>query len=242
MKKHLAPLLALMLYSSVSQAQWTFEGDKEKGTGPVTMGVGINFLPLLGNNPTILLSTDLTFLDVVGLEVGAGPLFGAEVWTTNFEDAIETPGPQFYMLGAMFDNEKIDLEYGYRTYGELKVYLLQGSHKPYFSTGYSLTQSWFSADYVLRVDNGFDRYYQNVSEDYQVNTHIYYAKVGYRFVFGDSRAFFEPSISYRFVDKEVSPTLYRPEGDIVSNEDFVDNFDDFPLPICFDFKFGIVLF
>lgn len=242
MKKHLVPLMALMLYSLVSNAQWTIEGDRERGAGLVTMGVGVDFLPLLGNNPTILFSTDLTFFDVVGIEVGAGPLFGAEVWTTNFNDAFETPTPQLYLLGAMMDNEKIDLEYGYRAYGELKVYLLQGDYKPYFATGYSLTQSWFNADYVLRVDNGFDRYYQNVSEDYQVNTHIYYAKVGYRFIFGEGRAFLEPNVSYRFVSKEVSPALYRPEGSVVRNEDFVDNFDEFPLPFSFDFKLGIVLF
>lgn len=218
------------------------ESQQSKKAGPISMGVGIDFLPLLSNNPCILISFDATLQDLIGVEVGAGPLFGAEVWSSHVDDASNSVAPHLYMLGQMMDSEYIDFEYGYRVYGEVKVYLLPGNHKPYFATGYSITESNFSTEYVLRISDGNDRYYRNVSEDYKVKTNMYYAKIGYRFVFAQKRAFVEPSLSYRYVIKEATPQINSFDGEVVTNESLINNFDDFPSPLGVDVKVGLFLF
>ncbi|MCV9385891.1 hypothetical protein [Reichenbachiella ulvae] len=231
----------LILSSSCLWAQEN-QNDESKANKPLSLGVGIDFLPLLSNNPCVLISFDATLQELIGIGVGAGPLFGAEVWSSHIDDASNTAAPHLYMMGQILNSEYIDFEYGYRAYGEAKIYILPGNHKPYFATGYSITESNFSTDYVLRISDGNQRYYRNVSEDYKVKTNMYYAKIGYRFVFAQKRAFLEPSLSYRYVIKEATPEINSYDGEVVTNESLIWNFDDFPAPLGIDFKVGLFLF
>ncbi len=71
---------------------------------------------------------------------------------------------------------------------------------------------------------------------------MYYAKIGYRFVFAQNRAFLEPAVSYRYVIKEASPEMNPLGGEVVANESLIENFEDFPSPIGIDFKIGLFLY
>ncbi|PIB35541.1 hypothetical protein BFP72_09130 [Reichenbachiella sp. 5M10] len=208
----------------------------------VAGGVAVNLFSLLGNYSTFMLSGQVRINEQWSMEVGAGPVLDSEVWARNnfFNDGLF--GVLFVPSALFYEEPELEQKQGYAVSGETKYYFLSGNHQPFLGVGYSYLNSKYDYSYILRIEEGGSRYYKNVDQEYQAIVHTVYFMLGYRLTFAEDKLFIEAGVNFRRKFKDISPNIEAQSGMVVSGTGLHDNFDNYPLPISFDLKIGVMIF
>ena len=187
-------------------------------------GISWNSASLVQNYPSFLFSGVYLWKEKLSIELGGSKLLNSEIFSSS--------------------DANTEHKYGFKLVGELKYYFdnTARNNGPYIGAGYAHIESTFQADYIVKIIEEDQRYFRLVDEEYYSNIDQFYAKIGYRFLSSDKRVFFETGINVGLKIKTVTPQPSNYGGRLVTNEKFVENISQFPLPMSIDAKLGFVIF
>lgn len=216
-------LTSIVLLSSLVAQGQTGNDATDEPLNKNTFGITWNAVSLVKNYPTFLLAGHYTFQNQFAIEAGLGYVFNSEVYVV--------------------DKEHMEHHSGYNWHAEVKYFIVRqrSGGGAFVGISYSYLSSKFNTDYVLIVPSGDNSYYQNFDREYQTVIHQYIANAGYRYVSKDRKIFFEATIGLNHSDKQIDQDPIPNDATIVSNQDFFNHINDFPVPLTTEFNIGFFL-
>ncbi|MGL1885079.1 MAG: hypothetical protein OCD76_01095 [Reichenbachiella sp.] len=178
---------------------------QEKDSVQQYLSLGIETLSVLNNYKSIPFFINYNYNRRINFELGFGPVIDSESYNLEEENVQENGG------GIV--------------YGEIDYFFLKKRNGPFVGVGYSYLISNFESTYVLRLQQGIDRYFQNMTDEVRTTISNYYIPIGFRFYALEDRLYFEPSIRIQYVDKNVTHSNLIIEGAVSNHE--LQEIDDY---------------
>ncbi len=194
-----------------------------------SVGLYWNAHSIFNNYTAWELSSQFMWKNRISIDLGAGYVSDSERYSSEIFAS---------------SKEYIDHKTGFSLTGEIKYffYKTQNNNGPYVGFGYRHLETSYTANYIVRIDDGSNRYFQYFNEDYFIRQDQFNAKFGYRLMGKDERVFFEFGGSIGFRKKHISPSPEKINGRLMTNKKFLSGLTQYPLPYSIDVKIGLVLF
>ncbi len=198
--------------------------DEEKAPSKAII-MSLDYGAMVNNYPALLMSIDYRPNSKWLYGVFVGPVTGSEI--------------------TIIRSSNMKNNSGFKTGLESKRYLQsfgdEANTRVYFGLRYEYTGASFRSNYILKVNNLDDFYYQNVEDVFKVNMHSYIIKTG--IVTNPSPSIYlEVGVGVGYFNKSMSPKPHDMGREVVKNTELVYDLSMSGFYYSLELKVGWLLF